>query len=143
MTHKAKALVLHCMDFRFIHDLVHFMKDQGFDRKYDDVSVAGATKNLIEPYDEKDTEFVLRQIELAKKLHGIDTVYLINHLDCGAYGKIFSNETEEHERHTRDLTKAKNLVMKRFQGLVVKTVIAGVADDGQVYFEEIETRLDL
>ncbi len=143
MNHQAKALVLHCIDFRFIHELVHFMKDQGLDRQYDDVAAAGAAKNLVDPYDPHDVEFVLRQIELAKKLHSISTVYVINHLDCGAYGKIFNNPVEEHERHTRDLTKAKNLIMKRFEGLKVKTVIAGINPQGKVYFEEIEAPLEL
>jgi len=139
MSHAAKAIAIHCMDFRFIHELVHYFKAQRLDRQYDDVSAAGGAKNLADAYDPSDTEFVLRQIALAKKLHGVTSVYLINHLDCGAYGKIFANPAEEMERHTRDLTKAKQLVERRFEDLTVKTVIAGIKPEGQVYFEEIET----
>ena len=45
MAHTAQAVLLHCMDFRFIHEIVHFMKAAGLIDQYDDVSVAGAATN--------------------------------------------------------------------------------------------------
>lgn len=138
MPHSAKAIVLHCMDYRFIHDLVHFMKEEGLDRQYDDVSAAGATKNIVDPYDHTDKEFILRQIELAKKLHGITTVYLINHRDCGGYGKIFNSPQEEFDRHVRDLKTAQQIIIERFEGLTVKTILAAVDEVGRASFEKIE-----
>jgi len=138
MHHTAKALVLHCIDFRFVHDIVHFLKNLGLDGQYDDVSVAGATKNLVDPYDKSDVEFVLRQIQIAKKLHHVDQVILINHLDCGAYGQgTFTSPVEERERHIRDLSAAKNLVSKRFEGISVFPVLARINETGQVDFERL------
>jgi carbonic anhydrase len=138
MNHSAKALVLHCIDFRFIHDIVHFMKSVGLLGQYDDVAAAGAAKNLADPYDGHDQEFVLRQIEIARKLHGISEVYVINHLDCGAYGKgTFANADEERARHQRDLQVAKNVIERRFEGLHVTKILARIDDTGKIDFEKV------
>ncbi len=138
MTHSAKALVLHCIDFRFIHEIVHFLKSLKLLDQYDDVSVAGAAKNLADPYDAADKEFVLRQIEIAKKLHGIEQVIVINHLDCGAYGKgTFANVQEERERHLKDLKNAKRIIEQRFDGLMVTPVLARIDERGKVDFEKV------
>jgi len=123
------------MDFRFVHDILHEMKRRGLDRQYDDVSLAGAAKNIVDPMQAHDPEITMRQIQLAKQLHGITDVYVINHLDCGAYGKIFSSPEEEHERHVSDLRKAKQMI-EGVTGLNVHTMIASIKD-GQVGFEEI------
>lgn len=138
MNHSAKALVLHCIDFRFVHEIVHFMKNLELLNQYDDVSVAGAAKNLADPYDRHDREFVLRQIEIAKKLHAVEQVIVINHLDCGAYGKgTFANADEERARHQRDLQVAKNVIERRFEGLHVTKILARIDDTGKIDFEKV------
>lgn len=134
--HSAKALILHCMDYRFVHDILHEMKRRGLDRQYDDIGLAGAALNLVAPLAPYDREAVLQQIELAKKLHGITDVFLFNHLDCGAYGKIFSTPEEEHTRHVDDLHQAKSLIESQF-GLAVHSLIARLDHDHQVHFEEV------
>ena len=136
MSHSAKALVLHCMDFRFVHDILHEMKRLGLDRQYDDIGLAGAALNLVAPLEPFDKDAVLQQIDLAKKLHGITDVYLINHLECGAYGKIFATPEEEHERHVSDLRQAQKLVVDQF-GLHVHLMIAKITE-GVVSFETVE-----
>ncbi len=139
MTHTAKALVLHCIDFRFVHETALFLRSLGLAEQYDDVGAAGAAKNLVDPYDAKDPEFILRQVEIAKKLHHISQVVVINHLDCGAYGKgTFASASEERERHLRDLKAAKNVIEKRFDGLAVVTVLARIDEHGKIGFEKVD-----
>lgn len=126
------------MDFRFVHAIARYVQSLGLTGQYDDVGAAGAAKNIVDPYDAHDTEFVLRQIEIAKKLHHISQVMVINHLDCGAYGKgTFANAEEERARHLRDLAGAKNTIEKRFDGITVTTVLARIDDQGKVDFEKI------
>lgn len=134
----AEQLIVHCTDHRFVHETVHFAKALGLLDRYEDVGVAGAVKNLVDPYDPKDPEFILRQIEIAKKLHRISQVVLINHLDCDAYGQgTFATPAEERERHLRDLRAAKGLVEKRFDGLDVLTVLARLNADRKIDFEKV------
>lgn len=135
MSHSATALILHCIDFRFVHETVHFMKQQGLIDQYDDVGAAGAAKNLADPSETTDREFILRQIEIAVRLHGIRQVYLVNHRDCGAYGQIFSTSEAETARHAEDLRAAEALVLDKFPKLGVKKVLATLAAPGRVTFE--------
>ncbi len=138
MAHTAKALVLHCIDFRFIHEIVYFMKSLGLMNNYDDVAAAGAAKNLVDPYDDHDREFILRQIEISRKLHSIKQVIVINHLDCGAYGQgTFANAQEERQRHRKDLAAAKRMIEHRFEGLTVIPVLARIDEQGRVDFEKV------
>jgi hypothetical protein len=39
----AKAMVLSCMDFRLLDDIVHFMNDKGYNNNYDQYILAGDT----------------------------------------------------------------------------------------------------
>ncbi len=138
MSQTAKALLLHCMDYPYVHETLHFMKAQGLDRQYDDVGAAGAAKNLVDPYDPSDVDFIIRQIEIAKKLHDIQEVVIVNHRDCGAYGTgTFANEQEETERHTKDLRHAAQMISHKVEGLTVRTYLARLNDDGRIDFDPI------
>ena len=137
MSHQAEALVLHCIDFRFIHGIVHWLKDQGLIDRYDDVALAGAAKNLADPDKASDRDVILRQLKISHELHAIKRVILINHRDCGAYGHIFSDRAQEYERHTGDLRQAKNMIEKKFPGLSVTCALADLQSAGNIAFETI------
>ena len=141
MIHKCQALVLHCMDYRFIGHLRDFIVSQGLKDQYDEVSVAGGVQGIVSGTKHVQ-EYILNQIGTARRLHSIQDVYLINHLDCGAYGgrKAFGSDQEEHDRHTVDLLKAKQIVNQQFPDLNVSTIIARLNANGggqEVDFEVI------
>lgn len=136
MSHTAKALVLHCMDFRFQKGLNEWLQSQGLVHNYDLVAAAGGAKNLVDPAQPTDVEFIERQIDISKRLHAVTEVWLINHRDCGAYGKIFATPEEETQRHTNDLAKAKEMVEAKF-GLTVKTFLATLGEGNSVSVEII------
>lgn len=104
-SHRCRAIVVSCMDFRLREYLRDWtkktLKDEGFDR----VAIAGGVKNL---------PFILDQIELSYKLHHIFEVYLINHEDCGAYGK-----EGNFKKHKEDLLFAKKILSQKFPALKI------------------------
>lgn len=105
--HFCKTIIITCIDFRF-QDLIDKWIDSKFRPKtYDRVAFAGGVLNL-------DT--VLKQIKIAYELHHIKEVVLINHEDCGAYGKEGS-----FERHSQDLKKAKEKIKSLFKNIDVET----------------------
>lgn len=138
MSHTAKALVLHCMDFRFIDGLNRWLVEQGLKDAYDRVAIAGAVKNLVDPSEPTDPAFVMRQIDIAKRLHAISEVWLVNHRDCGAYGKIFANEQEELERHRGDLLRAQQMVQGLHPDLRIHLVLAALDSEHGVTFTTIQ-----
>lgn len=135
MSHHAKALVICCIDYRFVTALREHLLSLDLKDQYDVVSVAGAAKNIVDPFDPKDPEFVIRQIDIAERLHHIQTVIIMNHLDCGAYGKIFSTKDEERGRHESDLAKAKGMIKAKFPDLQVRMVLAGMHPEGGFHID--------
>lgn len=137
--HKAKALLIHCIDFRFIKAIKDWLDSEGFLGATDEVSLAGVAQILVSPKQESDREFILRQIDIAKRLHDIDEIILMNHTDCGAYGgrDAFTNELVEEEKHELDMREARAFVLSRFPSLKVRLVLSKIDREGKINFNEI------
>ena len=104
--HTCKALVIHCIDFRFRKSLSEFLESR-FGDSYDLVSVAGGVKRLVA--DPLENNFILEQI----KISGV--ILLIQHEDCGAYGGsvAFGDFSTEQEAQNQELEKAKALLREQ------------------------------
>lgn len=116
MSHNCQNLVINCMDFRLQRSLVKFLTGLGSTDDYDLISVAGGALALARPKENRDRDFILEQIEITVKKHGVNRVSIINHEDCGAYGgsQAFSSAKEEKLRHMKDLKLAQKVIGKKF-----------------------------
>ncbi len=139
MSHTCKAAVIHCIDFRLQKDLKSFLASLNLLGDCDVVSIAGAVKSLAQGTTEEQA-FVLKQIEVSAKLHGIQEVYLINHTDCGAYGGRSAFDSAEAERaaHSNDLHKAKESILAKYPDLKVELLLARINEGASADFEKIE-----
>ncbi|RLB54458.1 MAG: hypothetical protein DRI34_12015 [Deltaproteobacteria bacterium] len=119
MAHKCRALVLFCMDYRLNRQLFAFLDHEGLlAGGADIVRLAGAAKNLARPASEAVFHFVMEQIDTSRRLHHIDTVYLVNHEDCGAYGpEDIPDSNQELQVHRRDLLAGAKIVEEAFPGI--------------------------
>ena len=101
------ALVVHCMDYRLQKFIQPWITVRfGYDN-FDIISLAGSVH---------DYEMVLKYVELAVQIHNIQTVCLINHEDCRAYGREGT-----YTRHRRDLLSTRAKIGALFPGLKVET----------------------
>ena len=114
--HQCKALVISCIDFRFVTKIRDYLEDQDLIDNYDLITVPGASLNLNK---------VSESIATSIKLHGPAKIYIFDHEDCGAY-----EEDNSREAHTENLIKAKELLNNQYPGKSVKTYVVG--------FNEIE-----
>lgn len=104
--HDCEALIVTCIDYRFQH-YIHEYLHKTFDPKtYDRVALAGAVQ---------DFEYIMKQVDIAVRLHHIKKVVLINHEDCGAYG-----EEGTPEKHAHDLNAAKKAINEKYPDLEVE-----------------------
>lgn len=103
--HTCDTLVVSCIDFRFQKYIRKWLEKNMHDKKYDYVGYAGGVKDLI---------IIVKQLDISVKLHHISEVVLINHEDCGAYGK-----ESTHDRHVQDLKTAKKVVHSLYPDLIV------------------------
>lgn len=117
--HTCKALVVHCIDFRFRKSLNAFL-EQKFGDSYDLVSIAGGVKRLVS--DPLDNNFILEQFKISHKLHEPEAILLIQHEDCGAYGGsvAFGDFSTEQEAQNLELEKAESILKEQFQQPVEK-----------------------
>lgn len=119
-THTCDSLVISCIDFRFRKFLNDWLNEKMSGKTYDYVGFAGGIKNL---------EIIVGQLDISVRLHQINEVVLINHEDCGAYGK-----ESTHDRHSLDLKKAKEVILNKYPSLKVDLFYLHL--DGQ--FESIK-----
>ncbi len=131
MSHNCKALVVNCMDFRFHTAIRDFLVSLGLKDQYDLVSLAGVSKCVVDK-DPAGSAILLKQVELSRKLHGISEIYLIHHMDCGAYGghAAFNSENTEHDIQCQDMEATRTILAAKYPQLQVKKVLARITDTG-------------
>jgi hypothetical protein len=85
------VLLVTCMDLRLLDDVVHFMDGENLTNRYDQFISAGASLSLSRPGSDQDDTFAACRhafydhLELAVALHEVKYVYIIEHMNCGAY----------------------------------------------------------
>lgn len=138
MAHTCPAIVIRCMDFRLSGPVHGFLVSLGLEDQYDEVSLAGATKGLADAVS-GEVDLILRQIELAKKLHGVRKVYIIHHTDCGAYGGrgAFPDDITERAKQEEDMAISEKKIKDVFDELEIYKVLARIGNNNQIDFEMI------
>jgi len=131
MPHYCKYFVAHCIDFRFQEAIKDYFKKNGLLGDCDIISIAGGVK---------DSDFILKQLDISVSLHKSHEAVLINHIDCGAYGGSSQFSSFEAERifHAGELEKTKMQILEKYPSLKIKTILAKIVPSGEVSFEEIK-----
>ncbi len=126
MAHHCPALVIACLDFRFIRPIQDWLKELGLRENHDFLTVAGASKQIAQPDKEAYQEFILKQIDISVNLHQINQLFLINHEDCGAYGgqAAFKSAAAEKQKHVEDLNAAEQYLRAKYPHLQIVKVYA-------------------
>ena len=128
--HLAKALVISCIDFRLIDDMVYYFNKTGYNNNYDSYIVAGASLGYNNPYSkEHATEWRKTfedHIDLSIKLHHITEIIIMDHMECGAYKAVYGqNLTPEEEKikHDENLKLLKNVLNEKYPQLKITLCI--------------------
>lgn len=117
--HKAKALLITCIDFRFHQFNKELYSKKEYLGKTDLLSVAGASRDFIYPLDPTHGEYVWRQLDLSIKLHDPEEIIICDHEECGAYAQdgmipIKLTVKEDRAEHIKILKKLKPRLQKRY-----------------------------
>lgn len=119
--HHWDVLALSCIDGRFIKRTVDWVSKQT-NGVFDYRTEVGSSKAIIDS--EEDRERFFSIIDASLRLHSIKEVWLIDHIDCGAYGcsKEFENANEEKQFHIEKLAEAAKIVSEKYPDLIVKKI---------------------
>jgi carbonic anhydrase len=128
---EAKAIVLSCMDFRLVDDIVSKLNKRGYLNNYDNFVLAGASLgyNGI-PNTSGWAETFNEHVNIAKTFHDIKEIIIIDHLQCKAYQEVYSEEelqgTLEREKHILNLKLARDTLNREYPTLTVHLFIIDI-----------------
>jgi carbonic anhydrase len=103
--HKAKAVVIACIDFRFQKALHTWLKENDYLGNTDEIIVAGASRDIASPVDETHKNYLSRQLDISVRLHEPEEIILCDHQDCGGYkdlipdGLSYKEEVSKHSSY--------------------------------------------
>jgi len=134
-THHAKALVLSCIDFRFINAEQNFLTET-LAGQYDWTALAGASLALTGfPHPAEAIAF-WDQLELSSQLHQIEKVIILDHQDCGAYASfvdadLSQDPTREYQVHQDYLRRAYDAIHQRYPQLEIELYFVRLTSEFQ------------
>ncbi|MBP2297479.1 carbonic anhydrase [Azospirillum picis] len=129
------TLLLSCMDYRLMGHVAGYMNARNMQANYDHVILAGASLGALTDKKPAWGDAFWDHVAVAKDLHHIKRLIVMDHRDCGAY-KVFlgmdlsPDPTREAEVHGQYLAKLKTMVRERHPDLEVELLLMGL--DGQV-----------
>lgn len=132
--HKAKAIVITCMDFRLIDDAVKYLDSIGYNNNYDEFILAGASLGYNQTKYDTWAETLNNHIELAESLHEIKEIIVIDHISCGAYKLLYNRESiprdEEIKLHAKNFKAFKKSIGQKYPQFKVTTLLMDL--DGKI-----------
>jgi hypothetical protein len=117
--HTCEKFCLSCIDFRFVDDTSYYMSCIGDSNNYDQFILAGASLgyNGITGYDSWPI-CCNDNLQLSHNLHSISEVNIFDHLECGAYKMVYTEEElkgdGEFKLHVENLNKAERTILNKF-----------------------------
>ncbi len=131
--HKAIAMVLSCIDYRFIDQTIHFIEgDEVLDNKFDFTTLAGASLGYNQTKYKCWKETFLHQVKLSIELHQIKEIIVVDHMDCGAYALFYphlkSNSEQEREYHIKNIKRFIKSIKKRYPKLTYRGYLLNLDD---------------
>ena len=145
----ARTLLLSCMDYRLMDEIERYMLRRGLYHNYDHIVLAGASLGAItDKYPSWGNTF-WDHLELAVQMHGVHTVMVMDHRDCGAYkvllGADYAKDAQkETTEHTAKLTQLKRMIVRKYPKIEVETLLMNlngeveIIQDASVEQEETE-----
>ncbi len=130
MAHTCSAALVHCIDYRIQPAIYQWLQDKQLLGDCDIISLAGAAKGIDE-----SAPTLWDQIEISTRLHKINTLYLMQHTDCGAYG---GRQDDDVVFHTEVLNRAAAVIPTKYPQVRVRKLLADISTDEAVTITEIE-----
>ncbi|WP_406698783.1 hypothetical protein V5E97_07840 [Singulisphaera sp. Ch08] len=126
------VLLLSCMDLRLLDETVAFMDGIGMINRYDHVILAGASLGACYDGLPHWGQTFWDHVDIARELHDIREIYILEHRQCGAYLKLLGFaawESEELEAlaHAEVASRLKSQIQVRHSDLGVRAFLMGLS----------------
>ncbi len=120
-----RALLLSCMDLRLLDEIVRELEPLQLTNRYDHVILAGASLGALTAKYPHWGETFRDHLGLARTLHHIKRVIILDHRDCGAYRMILGLKANagldrEREVHLGQMQSLRRQVNRSHPDLAVE-----------------------
>ncbi len=122
-SHAIKALIITCIDYRFVDEAVTFLDGKGYNNEYDEFILAGASlgyNTSLSALNYSGWNTVLENhIDISYSLHKIEEIIVMDHMECGAYkvqlnGGVKFTPYVELQKHIENLNSFRNLINQKY-----------------------------
>lgn len=125
------ALAITCIDYRLVDDAVTFFNGRHMAKDYDQVSLAGASLAAVSPKFPSSNAAFWDHIGIAKQLHHIRKVVVVDHRDCGAFKVAFGKDYQgvgaaETAQHKTIMEQVKTKLTKTHPDLAYEAWLMAV-----------------
>lgn len=119
------ALIICCKDYRYIQPTQRFVRQRLGIRWYDLKATAGGVRAMLDA-PRSVRQWILRDIGLVYRLHGVRRVIMVHHDDCAAYGGTakLGNAAKQRRFHRAQLQRAARVLRQHFPHLIVRGFLA-------------------
>ena len=119
------ALVICCKDYRYIQPTQRFVRQRLGIRWYDLKATAGGVRAVLDS-PRIVRRWILRDIDLVYRLHGVRRVIVVHHEDCAAYGGSakLGDITRQRRFHRTQIQRAERVLRRHFPDLTVSGFLA-------------------
>jgi carbonic anhydrase len=117
------TLLLSCMDYRLMGKIAAFMDGRGLEANYDHVVLAGASIGVATEAKPDWRRTFWEHLAVARDLHHVSRLMVIDHRDCGAYKLILKKDLTgeaEYAAHAEMLHRLRQLVADRYPKLATE-----------------------
>jgi carbonic anhydrase len=119
------ALAFSCIDYRLVDDAVKFFDRQEGPHQFDILALAGASLGAVSAKFPSSNAAFWNHVDIAKSLHHIKKVVVLDHRDCGAYkvafGKDYASEHDaETAQHKTEMLALKEQLAKKHPDLAAE-----------------------
>ncbi|MDE2163727.1 MAG: hypothetical protein KGL56_04385 [Alphaproteobacteria bacterium] len=130
------ALALTCIDYRLVDDAVHFFDGMHLTNEYDQLSLAGASLAAVSEKFPSSNKAFWDHVQIAKDLHHVKKLIVLDHRDCGAYkvafGKAFAAQPDaETMQHKSVMLKLHAQMAKRHPDLAAEFYLMALDGSAQ------------
>lgn len=128
-------LLLSCMDLRLLDEIVAYMDGRNLTNRYDHVILAGAALGVVHAAHGHWAKTFWDHLALARELHDVAEVHILEHRECGAYRKLlglhFANDPDaESQKHAEAAHALESLIRLQHPELTVRSFLMDL--EGQV-----------
>lgn len=128
-------MIVSCIDFRLRTELEDYATGRFGPDSYDEVALAGAALGVLNDAFPDWHETFIQNLDIAIKLHGVNTVVFIDHRDCGAYKQIIGADccndlAKETLVHEKQMEKVRKFMQKSYPNMKLETLLMNL--DGTV-----------